>query len=712
MSGRRLPIASAWCALIGGSLAVRVLPAWHAVFGPHGVNFQEGDALYHLRTIHNLLAHFPRRSGFDPYALFPGGQNVPTGPFWDYLVAATAWILGGGAPAPQFVDAVAAWLPAILGALFPIPAYLLARRLFGAAAARFACLWTAVLSGGFLWLTHLGLADHHAAEGLLAFLTLVAVSAAAGTTGPQRSWPIVLGALALGGFLATRPAGIFIPAVLGCAALWEPLLALPVLGAVAGAALLFVPVAGDQWSNYTWIALAAAGAAAGLSFELAKLWREREWPRALRLPAACLATVLVLAGAAAVRPGPFHSLWFEIRRVAGFTNVSRMVSTVQEMQPIFRAGNSPGWTSVLEQAGVVWIPAIPALLWVLWRAVRTRDAALRLFAVWAVVTTAGTLMQARMVIYFAPVAAVLAGVACAQAVEGLRPWLKAAIALVILAANLPFAIYLVAFDQSPKEDWRQALAWLRDNSPEPAADAGAWSRYYPRLPRGARAAGLPGWGVAVWWEEGYAVERFARRAPMANGTQSGAAEMARFFTDTSAEAAIGRLRRLGARYVIVDPEMPLFAGANRSRFPMALQILGRKIDPYFRVLVQTTESGPRAVPVYLPDYYGTMAARLYLADGAEVHGSGPWLFEVQAAHFQEWPGAEEIAWTQRFESESKAEEYMRLHPLERFVMGCLDPGVSCVDVPAVKGLRQVYSSDPLPISRERTVRAVKIFELN
>jgi dolichyl-diphosphooligosaccharide--protein glycosyltransferase len=710
-SARRLPIAAAWCAVIAGALALRVLPAWHAVFGPQGVNFQGDDALYHVRTIHNLLAHFPWRSGFDPYALFPGGQNVPTGPFWDYLVAVTAWIPAAGAPSPEFVDAVAAWLPAILGALFPLPAYFLARRMFGAAAARFACLWVAVLSGGFLWLTHLGMADHHAAEAWFAFLTLVALAAAAEEAGARRTRRVVGAALALGCFLATRPAGIFLPAILGCCALWEPLLAGPVLGAVLGAALVFVPVTGSQWSSYTWISLALSATAAGVSLGSAKAWHARGWPSALRPPAALVVFAGAFAAAVAMWPGSFHSLWFEIRRVAGPTSVSRIVSTVQELEPIYRAGSRPGWMSVFEQAGLVWIPALPALAWTLWRALRTHQAALRLFCVWSLVAGAGTLLQARMIVYFAPVAAVLAGAACARALDNRRRWVQAAAMAAILALNLPFAVALVGIDSSPNQDWRGALAWLRRNSPDPAADARTWSCYYARVPRGAHGAGLPAWGVAVWWDEGYAVEQIAHRAPMANGTQSGAERMARFFTGTSPETAVERLRRAGARYVIVDPATPLFAGNNRSWFPVALRILGRDLDQYFRILLQTTDSGLSPLPVYLPDYYRTMAARLYLSDGAEVPGTGPWLFEVKPADSAGLAGAETITWYKRFESESAAEAYTLAHPYNHFIMGCLDAGASCVALPAVKGLRRVWSSDPLPVSPERTVRAVKIFQV-
>ena len=50
-----------------------------------GISFEEPDAWFHMRTIHNLLAHFPRRSGFDPFARYPGGAHVTTGPFLGLL---------------------------------------------------------------------------------------------------------------------------------------------------------------------------------------------------------------------------------------------------------------------------------------------------------------------------------------------------------------------------------------------------------------------------------------------------------------------------------------------------------------------------------------------------------------------------------------------------------------------------------------------------
>jgi dolichyl-phosphooligosaccharide-protein glycotransferase len=701
------------------ALAVRVLPAWSAVFPSNGVNFQEGDALFHLRTVHNLLAHFPYRSGFDPYALFPGGQNIPTGPFWDYMIASTSWLLGFGSPSPLFVDQVAAWLPAILGALFPIPAYFLARRFFDATAALFAALWIALLPGGFLWLTHLGLADHHAAEAFFAFVTLALLCAAVEGSGASRVASALVAGVAMGAFLATRPAGIFVPAILACAAAWEPLAAFPILLAASTAALLFIPVTGALWSEYTWLALACAVVVPAVSLGFKSLTRLPDSPRAARWIAVLGALAVLAAGlsiSAIARPRLLTSLWFEVSRFMGIGEAGRVVRTVRELQPIYY-GKYPGWESGLEsvfdQIGAIWIFALPMLAWVLWEALRKRRPALRLLAVWSLVMSLGALIQLRMLVYFVPVAAVLAGAACARMTAWKRPVyrraaLVALIALVI-AVNLPGAIRQLHSDGSPGADWQKAFLWLRQNSPEPFSDARAWWQYHARLGRAANPPELPRWGVAVW-ENGWAVEFIAHRVPMSNGTQSGDNDLARFYLETSPESAVNWLRKAGARYVMVDPQMPL-GDPNSIFFPSAAQILGRDLRDYFRVMVQANRAIVWNVPVYLPAYYRSMAARLYLFDGAEVPGTGPWLFETQPTTTTRGTPVELIKWSQHFASEREAYAYMRANPAVKLTMGCLDPRVSCFPIPAVEGLRRVFTSDPHPVSPEDPQHAVKIFEV-
>jgi len=169
----------------------------------------------------------------------------------------------------------------------------------------------------------------------------------------------------------------------------------------------------------------------------------------------------------------------------------------------------------------------------------------------------------------------------------------------------------------------------------------------------------------------------------------------------------------GARYVIVDPEIPWFVGANRSSFPAALIMLGRDTGDFVRVLYRDTASGLAPVPVYLPEYYRSMAARLYLADGQPAAGSRVSVFQTESR--KDWRGRplDVIVWSKAFPSEREAMAYVEAnHRTVRLTAGCVDPGHSCVPLDAVPGVRRVFTSDPGPISPERRVRAVKIFELN
>ena len=69
------------------ALWVRVGPPYHSVFGAFGsgsVNFETNDADYHVRLIENLVIHFPHRMAFEPYTLYPIGQQTQFAPFFDF----------------------------------------------------------------------------------------------------------------------------------------------------------------------------------------------------------------------------------------------------------------------------------------------------------------------------------------------------------------------------------------------------------------------------------------------------------------------------------------------------------------------------------------------------------------------------------------------------------------------------------------------------
>jgi asparagine N-glycosylation enzyme membrane subunit Stt3 len=586
-------------------------------------------------------------------------------------------------------------MPAILGALFPIAAFFLARRLSGDAAGFFAALWMAVGSGAFLWLTHLGLADHHVAEGGFAFLVLLWMFLAMDTG--ERRYARLAG-IALGLFLATRPAGIFIPAILAVTVVLEPSAASMVLPATVAAALIFLPAAGVLWSEYTWLSLAATATIAAGSLLFDSLARKRGWGSTIRYAAMAAAAVVALAAIRVLRPPLLGSLWFEIRRMAGFTTASRIVRTVQELQPVYSAAGKAGWPSVFHMLGVVWVVALPAFVWLVASRHHPARPAISMLALWATVAAIGTIVQVRMAIYLLPIAAVLGGVTCGWLARigppVRRRILTAVLVLAVIAGNLSPALTGMSHDGGVPPEWRQALVWLRQNSPEPMSDPDAWTRDYRR--------GAPGglWGVAVWWDFGYWVEEIAHRIPMSNGTQSGVIDMARLYTDTIPESAVGWLRAAGARYVVVDAGATLIPGANR--FSTQIQLLGRNLDSYLQILVEREGAAGRVARVYLPTYYRSMAARLYLADGQAVKGTGPWIFETTPGHGPGGRPVELVVAPHHFDSETAAAAYLLRHPSDRLTYGCIDPKVSCIDLPAVSGLKWVFSS---------AKGAVKIFQV-
>ena len=107
--------------IFGISLAWRTSLPYENVFSGDGVIFGGADPWYHIRLIENLLQHFPHRIAFDPFTLFPYGQEVPFAPFFDLLLGFVIWVIGLGSPSQNVIETVGAYFPAILGALVTVP---------------------------------------------------------------------------------------------------------------------------------------------------------------------------------------------------------------------------------------------------------------------------------------------------------------------------------------------------------------------------------------------------------------------------------------------------------------------------------------------------------------------------------------------------------------------------------------------------------------
>lgn len=696
------------------AFAIRVSPAWYNVFTPAGVNFQDGDSWSHMRSVHDAVAHFPAQSGFDPYRVFPGGESTFADP-WDLSIAAVAWLLGFGKPSSGLVDQVGAWMPAILGALLPIPLFFIVRRFFGQAAAEFSAIALTVMPNTFLWETHLGIPDHHIAECSLTLWAIALFCAGFDQQGRERLWRIAAAGVLIGLYLCVRPAGIFVPATLALASLLEPALAPLAAMSIALAGAVFLGSNENVWSRFTWLTLGGSLAVCTLAWVLGELWRKRQWPRAWIVPSAVVAIAIAAGAMAAVKPEALFSLAVTIRGYlpGGHPGDS---ATVKELVPLWASNPQRGWLVLFDNLGGAWIPALPALLCALPVAWKSKRPALMLCAVWCVVMTLGGVLQARMWIFGAPVVAAAAGCGLAWTIgriKGSRPaplQLVAGLAAVafLLATALSPAIQTSELNGGPNEDWRTTLDWLRKNTPEPMADHGAWSRYWPRLRPGQVFSYPPSaYGILTWWDFGDLVNVISHRLPSTNGTQANAHDVAAFLAATSEDAARGPIQRLTARYAVLNPEL------MGDLWPTVVLWASRDFSSYQKVLFEPRDDGTGVrVMVNLPDYYRSMAVHLYYFEGRKISATPEVsVFATRHDHTQSGIDVDTIISEHKFPSEAKAREYIASNPGVPLVFGSRDPLASCVDVDALSLATRVFTSDDSPVVTGIPPNAVKVFQL-
>ena len=694
------------------AFAIRVAPARTAVFGSATIDFQDNDSWFHMRSVHNLVAHFPTQSGFDPYALFPGGQPHQNEP-WDLAMASLAWVLGAGRPGARLVDGVGAWLPAIMGAILPIPVFLLGRRLFGELAGQLSAVAVAVIPGTLLWETHLGVPDHHVAECLLALLALLFLCSAAESRGRARIRMTALAGLILGAYLCVRPAGIFVPATLALAALIAPELAPLMTGALGLTSAIFLASAEGAWTAFTWLSLGGSIAVCLCAWAADGLWRKRQSRRAFLLPAACLGVLVALGIVAILKPAAMFSLASNIRRyLPGGQDVT--ATNTRELYPLWKV-EPRGIPGLFTMLGGVWILALPSLIGLIPAAWRARRPALTLFVVWAMVMTVAGTLQLRMLVYTGPAIALAAGAGSAWLigqVRRFRPAFSVAFAAFFLATCLPAAIPQSRHNGGPDAGWLAALDWLGRNTPDPMGtpDVGTpdgWLRLWPKLRHGEEFAyPATAYGVLTWWDFGDWVNAIAHRLPTSNGTQAGADLVARFLTATGETTARGQLSRALAHYVVLNPEVVT------ETWPTIVAWARHDLSDY-RKTVYARGEGRTAVPlvVYLPNYYRSMAVRMYAFDGRRVAPREVSVFTTRRVPL---PGGREIDGliaVRKFPSLQQAYEFMGGNTGENLILGSLDPTASCAELEDLPWVKRVFASDERPPSGDLRTTVVKVFEV-
>jgi len=184
----------------------------------------------------------------------------------------------------------------------------------------------------------------------------------------------------------------------------------------------------------------------------------------------------------------------------------------------------------------------------------------------------------------------------------------------------------------------------------------------------------------------------------------------RFFTAQDEASASEIIDKLNSRYVIIDhttttltfPAVATYDDGSKEKL----------YDFYYRP--QAQKGGfVKFVPVrfFYPEYYRSLAVRLYNFDGKEVT---PQSFTVISYEEKRKPDGEpykEITSSQSFPSYEEAEGYVSSQESEHYKIVSDNPFISPVPLEAVEHYKLIYRSDSLIMQPGvGNISEVKIFE--
>ncbi|HWI20920.1 MAG TPA: STT3 domain-containing protein [Vicinamibacterales bacterium] len=702
--------------ILAVAAGLRLWAPWDDVLGGSRVNFLETDAWYHVRLAESQVRNFPHRVTVDPYAS-PDGQYVAVAPLLDTVIATVAFVTAGRDASTEYIERVAAIVPALIGVLAVAAVWALATIAFDRRAGLIAGLLAAVLPGHFLDRTLVGFVDHHALEVLLSFATLACIA-----------YGSAIGAgILLGLYLLAWASGSYFVSIL---ALWIVMTALAApkhraeaarFATQAGVIALAVVIAFQDPGLFRYGSQIAALAGLILisvtvyffSDHLAKI-----------LGIAVAASAVVVGVTWLVMPDLVTQVMSDVSRFR--PDPTRMA--VLEARPLFMYQGNWTWMQpwiffrIGFYAGLV---AVAALAFVTWRTRRVDHILILCFTIANYLATIG---QNRFGYYLVPSTAVViawlavrvldwGGVPHAgnpapkirQRLPFQRELAVIVVAGVVIAPNLMPAALTTTRAGGMPQYWFDAMEWLKTKTPEPFASPGYYLGPYGKTNPQAS------YTIMNWWDQGYWIVQTAHRVPVSNPTQNNAPEAASFLTATDESAALEILARHRAKYALLDFELPFRDGADGSlqgRFQNLADWAGIPTSRFYSLCFsrRNESEGWQPTWIYREAYYQSMAYRLMVLGGGAVDpANNTWVVQIQERTDTSGRRFCEVAnrWQYGRAEEAKLTAKQRGPGFE--AVG-LTPWYPAFAVPAIAGLK-VAAEFRDPGQKEGETPMVRIFEV-
>ena len=261
---------------------------------------------------------------------------------------------------------------------------------------------------------------------------------------------------------------------------------------------------------------------------------------------------------------------------------------------------------------------------------------------------------------------------------------------------------------APSDAWCESLSWMKDNTPEPFGDPDFYYALYEPPPPG-ESYDYPktAYGVTSWWDYGYWITRIGRRIPTSSPGRGHKGE-ARFFAAQDEASANDIMdKKWGSKYVIVDHEL----STPFRKFHAVATLSRSSSDKFYDVYYQPKDSMLEPVLLFYPEYYRSLAIRLYNFDGKQVIPRSSIVISFQDKVSREGQPYKEITSAKSFPSYEEAKVYISSQESTNYRIVNYDPFVSPVPLQALENYKLVYSSEGSKTTPDgRLIPEVKIFE--
>jgi dolichyl-diphosphooligosaccharide--protein glycosyltransferase len=260
---------------------------------------------------------------------------------------------------------------------------------------------------------------------------------------------------------------------------------------------------------------------------------------------------------------------------------------------------------------------------------------------------------------------------------------------------------------APSDAWCSALSWLRENTPEPFGSPDAYYKLYPRLPWKVKYE-YPesAYGIMAWWDYGHWITRIAHRIPISNPFQQGASEAGEFFIAQDETSANKMMDELGARYTIIDNATVM------AKFFGVVAFAGRQTEEFYSYYYQPKDGQLEPVRLlYYPEYYRSLAVRLYNFDGKAVTPEECMVISYEEKMTGEGIHYKQVIGSWSFTTYEEATSYVAGQKSGNYAIGSPNPFNSPVPLEELRHYKLIYSSDSFVMyAGVGRVPAVKIFE--